>query len=225
LAKTTVPPADQLTARLAGGMDELTLPYDVRLLEKLIHFLCLLDRWNRIYNLTSVRGIEQMVGAHLLDSLAALTYVQGSRVIDVGTGGGLPGVPLALACPEKHFVLLDSNAKKTRFVQQAVIELALDNITVVHGRVEAFQGKKPFDTVMTRAFSTLSDTLVQTAHLIAPGGRLLAWKGRFPVEELKCLSQSQGHSTQHCTIISLRVPGIEAERHLVCWSPPVRSPV
>ncbi len=160
----------------------------------------------------------------LRDSLASLTYDQGEVVIAVGTGGGLPIVPLALACPEKHFVLLDSNAKKTRIVQQAVIELALENVTVVHGRVEAFQDKKSFDTVMTRAFSALSDTLVQTAHLIAPGGRLLAWKGRFPVEELKCLSQLQGQSTQHCAIISLRVPGIEAERHLVCWSPPAGSP-
>lgn len=206
-------------------MDELALPYDARLLEKLVRFLCLLDRWNRVYNLTSVRGIEQMVGAHLLDSLVALPYVQGASVIDVGTGGGLPGVPLALGCPEKHFVLLDSNAKKTRFVQQAVIELALENVAVVHGRIEAFQNKRPFDTVMTRAFSALSDTLLQTAHLIAPGGRLLAWKGRFPVEDLNGLSQSQEQSTQNCTIIPLHVPGIEAERHLVCWLPPACSPV
>jgi 16S rRNA (guanine527-N7)-methyltransferase len=211
--------------QLAEGMDELALPYDSQLLEKLIRFLCLLERWNRVYNLTSVHGIERMVGTHLLDSLAALTYVHGSNVIDVGTGGGLPGVPLALACPEKHFVLLDSNAKKTRFVQQAVIELALENVTVVHGRVESFQRKKPFDTVMTRAFSALGDTLVQTAHLIAPGGRLLAWKGRFPVEELRCLSQSQGPSAQGCTIVSLCVPGMEAERHLVCWSPSAGSAV
>jgi len=206
-------------------MEELALPYDTGLLEKLILFLCLLDRWNRVYNLTSVRGIEHMVAAHLLDSLAALPYVHGDSVIDVGTGAGLPGVPLAVVCPEKQFTLLDSNSKKTRFVRQVVIELALENVAVVHGRVEAFQGEKRFDTVMTRAFSALSDILPQTAHLIAPGGCLLAWKGQFPVEELNCLPQSQEQLAQRCKILSLRVPGIEAERHLVCWSPSSGGPV
>jgi 16S rRNA (guanine527-N7)-methyltransferase len=218
LGKRKPPQAQPLADRLAEGMDLLGLPYDGRHLQTLLRFLNLLRRWNGVFNLTSVNGIEQMVSAHLLDSLAGALHLTGESVIDVGTGGGLPGVPLALAAPERRFVLLDSNAKKTRFVQQVAIELELENVTVVHGRVEALADDESFDTVVTRAFARLADTISRTGHLVAPGGRLLAWKGRSAFSEVKAVPEHLV-SHQQCQVVHLQVPGIKAERYLVRWSP------
>ena len=146
----------------------LTLPPEIE--PRLLEFLRLLEKWNRSYNLTAVRDPEQMVARHLLDSLAVLPYVRGPRVLDIGTGAGLPGLPLALALPETHFTLLDSNAKKTRFVTQAAHALGLANVSVVQARAEKFQPAEKFATLLARAFASIPDMLATTRHLCAPGG-------------------------------------------------------
>ncbi|MGZ8224746.1 MAG: 16S rRNA (guanine(527)-N(7))-methyltransferase RsmG, partial [Methylobacter sp.] len=163
---------------------------------------------NKAYNLTAVRDREEMVRLHLLDSLAIIPYIEGKRVIDIGTGAGLPGIPLAVYLPETRFTLLDSNAKKTRFVQQAVLELKLKNVEVCHNRVEKYHPEKNFNTAITRAFAGLSDIVELTAHLLARDGVLLAMKGRRPDSELEQVSAKK-------TVIPLRVPGVESERCLI----------
>ena len=153
-----------------------------------------------------------MVTRHILDSLAVLPFVTGPRVLDVGTGPGLPGIPLAVALPDLDFVLLDSNAKKTRFVTQAVTELGLGNVTVVRGRLEDYRPEAPFDTVIARAFASLADFAAAAGPLSAPSGRLLAMKGRRPGEEMAELPA--GYVAE--AVEALAVPSLEdAERHLV----------
>ena len=181
---------------------------------QLFEFLRLLEKWNRTYNLTAVRDPEQMVARHLLDSLAVLPYVRGPRVLDIGTGAGLPGIPLALALPETHFTLLDSNAKKTRFVTQAVHALGLANVSVVQARAEKFQPAEKFATLLARAFASIPDMLVATRHLCAPGGRWLAMKGVFPQEELAAIPAEFAAQAR-----PLRIPGLEAARHVVIIEP------
>ncbi len=181
---------------------------------RLLEFLRLLEKWNRTYNLTAVRDPEQMVARHLLDSLAVLPYVRGPRVLDIGTGAGLPGIPLALALPETHFTLLDSNAKKTRFVTQVVHVLGLANVSVVQARAEKFQPAEKFSTLLARAFASIPDMLATTRHLCAPGGRWLAMKGVFPQEELAAISAEFAAQAR-----PLRIPGLEAARHVVIIEP------
>jgi len=190
----------------------LTLPPEAA--PRLLKFLRLLEKWNQTYNLTAVRDPEQMVVRHLLDSLAVLPYVRGPRILDIGTGAGLPGLPLALALPEMHFTLLDSNAKKTRFITQAAHALGLANISVVQTRVEKFQPAEKFTTLLTRAFASIPDMLAATRHLCAPGGRWLAMKGVFPQEELAAIPAEFTAQTR-----PLRVPGLEAARHVVIIEP------
>jgi 16S rRNA (guanine527-N7)-methyltransferase len=150
-----------------------------------------------------------MVRLHLLDSLTVIPYLEGQRIIDIGTGAGLPGIPLAICLPQLSFTLLDSNAKKTRFVQQAVLELKLANVQICQCRVEDYQPGQRFSTVLTRAFAELSDIILMTQHLLATNGRLLAMKGRCPEAEL-------AQVTAQKTVIPVHVPGVEAERNLVC---------
>jgi 16S rRNA (guanine527-N7)-methyltransferase len=153
-----------------------------------------------------------MVTRHLLDSLAVVPHFHARRAIDVGTGGGLPGIPLALVFPERQFVLLDSNSKKTRFLVQARAELGLANVTVVHGRVEDYRPEQPFDAVITRAFASVADILTSSRHLLAPGGEFLAMKGLVPADELASLPP--GFHLEE--VIALTVPGLEQEqRHLL----------
>ncbi len=190
----------------------LALPPDIE--PRLLEFLRLLEKWNQAYNLTAVRDPEQMVARHLLDSLAVLPYVRGSRALDIGTGAGLPGLPLALALPQTHFTLLDSNAKKTRFVTQAAHTLGLANVVVVQARAEKFQPAEKFTTLLARAFASIPDMLATTRHLCAPGGRWLAMKGVFPQEELAAVPA--GFVAQ---VESLRVPGLKAARHVVIIEP------
>lgn len=181
---------------------------------RLLQYLYLLEKWNRAYNLTAVRDPEQMVPRHLLDSLVVRPYIVGPRVLDVGTGAGLPGIPLALALPDLHFTLLDSNAKKTRFVTQAVHALGLANVTVVQTRTEKFQPAEKFDTLIARAYASIPDMLAATRHLCAPGGRWLAMKGVFPQEELAAIPAEFAAQAR-----PLRVPGLEAARHVVIIEP------
>lgn len=192
---------------LITGLESLNLAFDEKKIEQLMSFIKLLEKWNKAYNLTSIRNTEDMVSLHLLDSLAVLPFIEGKYVIDIGTGAGLPGIPLAIYLPGIDFTLLDSNAKKTRFVQQAILELKLNNVTVCHSRVENYLPETSFDTVITRAFASLSDIVKLSAHLVSQSGVILAMKGQLPDE--------QDINSAKTTLIPINVPGIPAKRCLV----------
>jgi len=202
-------PETTLDAGLAAlGLD---LPAGAR--QKLLDYVALIGKWNQVHNLTAIREPQKMVTHHLLDSLALLRVIDRTecRLIDVGSGAGLPGIPLAIARPEWAITLLDSNHKKGVFLQQAVGELGLGGIQVVVDRVEAFRPTEGFDLVVSRAFSDLPEFAELSRHLRAPGGLLLAMKGVYPYEEVLHLSPELGTVEVH----KLEVPGVDAERHLV----------
>jgi 16S rRNA (guanine527-N7)-methyltransferase len=177
----------------------------------LLQYLDLLAKWNRVYNLTAIRDKEQMVSNHLLDSLVLTGYVSGPRILDVGSGAGLPGIPLALANPAWDITLLDSNHKKTAFLQQAGAELALANITVVSERVESWHPTQRFDCIVSRAFADLAEFVTLAKHLLKPGGYFAAMKGLHPYEEIEKLPAGW----RARDVVELRVPGLNAVRHLV----------
>lgn len=177
----------------------------------LLEYCDLLIKWNKTFNLTSIDDPEQIISRHLLDSLAILPYLPKGRVIDVGTGAGLPGVPLAIARPDQAFVLLDGNGKKTRFLVQAVGQLGLENVEIVNQRVERYRPGELFDVVASRAFSSLKLFLSSCDHLLSPGGQFLAMKGRLPEDELQQIPQG----FQLVSSVELQVPGLNAERHLL----------
>ncbi|MCK5191418.1 MAG: 16S rRNA (guanine(527)-N(7))-methyltransferase RsmG [Methylococcales bacterium] len=193
---------------LQHGLQELNIAFDDSKLDSLLAFIKLIEKWNKAYNLTAVRQPEDMARLHILDSLAILPFVQQSRVADIGTGAGLPGIPLAIFLPDVEFTLIDSNSKKTRFVQQAILELKLNNVKVIHSRVENLQPETPFSTVIMRAFSSLQDIMNLTRHLIDKKGILLAMKGQQPEQELAEIKTPY-------SIIPIQVPGVEAERCLI----------
>lgn len=202
----------ELRAKLDAGLAKLGLELPEAVREGLVAYVQMLARWNKAYNLTAIRDPREMVTRHLLDSLAVVPHFHARRAIDVGTGGGLPGIPLALVFPERQFVLLDANSKKTRFLVQARAELGLANVTVVHGRVEDYRPEQPFDAVITRAFASVADILTSSRHLLAPGGEFLAMKGLVPADELASLPP--GFHLEE--VIALTVPGLEQEqRHLL----------
>jgi 16S rRNA (guanine527-N7)-methyltransferase len=203
---------NELRKKLDAGLAKLGLELPEAVREGLVAYVQMLARWNKAYNLTAIRDPLEMVTRHLLDSLAVVPHFHARRAIDVGTGGGLPGIPLALVFPERQFVLLDSNSKKTRFLVQARAELGLANVTVVHGRVEDYRPEQPFDAVITRAFASVADILTSSRHLLAPGGEFLAMKGLVPADELASLPP--GFHLEE--VIALTVPGLEQEqRHLL----------
>ncbi|MGH8550031.1 MAG: 16S rRNA (guanine(527)-N(7))-methyltransferase RsmG [Methylococcales bacterium] len=204
--------ASSLLGQLAGGLDELEIGYSPEFLSSLLEFLALLSKWNKTYNLTAIRDPETMISHHLLDSLSVSPYLRGGRVLDVGTGPGLPGIPLSMLHTDKTFVLSDSNAKKTRFVRQAVLELGLANVEVVQNRVERFQNELLFDTIVTRAFAAIPGILSSSSHLLKKAGRVLAMRGRLPDRE----TAYPGFRT---TLIPVRVPGVHAERHILMLTP------
>ena len=178
---------------------------------KMLRVLDELDEWNQKMNLTAIRDRPQQLTKHLLDSLSVVKHLHGSRVIDIGTGAGFPGLPLAIALPEMHFTLLDSTAKKLKFIDHVTALLALENVETVHSRAEAFQPKYRYDVVISRAVGAV-DTFVKWAgHLCVGGGRLLAMKGRYPTDELTKLPSGWKLATVH----RLSVPGLDEERHLV----------
>ena len=204
----------KLEKLLQQGLREMGLDLTAPVRKKLLNFLELLEKWNRAYNLTAVRDPEQMVPRHLLDSLTVLPYLQGPRVLDIGTGAGLPGIPLALARPDLDFTLLDSKAKKTRFATQALHELGLKNVAVVQERVEKFHPETKFDTLIARAFASIPDMLAASRHLCATRGRFLVMKGVFPQEELAAVTD--GYRAE---VKALRIPGLDAARHVVILAP------
>jgi len=204
-----------LDDRLQQGITQLNLSVPSTLHAQLLAYITLLDKWNHAYNLTAVRDITQMIPKHLLDSLAIAPHVRGINVLDVGTGAGLPGLILAMARPELQCVLLDSNKKKTRFVQQVVLELGLKNVTVVSARIENFKPPHLFDTVTSRAYTNLKRFYQQTIGFCAPQGQLLAMKGVFPETELDELQDVKANIQTK----SIEVPQLNAERHIVLIEP------
>lgn len=197
---------------LEDGIYELGLEERLAGDERLMEYITELMNWNRIYNLTSVRKPTEIVTRHILDSLSILPYIEGKRVLDIGTGAGLPGIPLAIACPEREFVLLDSSSKKLRFVQQTLAILKLDNVTLEHRRIEDYQPQERFDSVMCRAFSELREIYRHAARLCNSTGRILAMKGIYPVAEIESLDDRNVIDQ----VVPLTIPGLGAERHLVC---------
>lgn len=178
----------------------------------LIQYVEMLNKWNKAYNLTSVREPEQMLVRHIMDSIVVEPHLQGQRFIDVGTGPGLPGIPLAIVRPEAHFTLLDSLGKRVRFLRQVQHELQLENISPVQSRVEDFPAEPPFDGIVSRAFASLQDMVKWCRHLPArPSGRFYALKGVLPEEELAALPEGIAFDRA----IRLSVPELEGERHLI----------
>ena len=200
---------DLLRQRLSAGISELHLEFDAAAIERLLDYVDLLARWNAAYNLTAVRDPGEMVTRHLLDSLAVAPHVTGATLADLGSGAGLPGIPLAIAAPEREVLVVDSNGKKARFLREAVRKLALANARVAESRVENVEG--PFDCITARAFATLGEMLRWGGHLLASDGRWLALKGRRPDDELAAMPDGFGVED----VVTLRVPGLDAERHLV----------
>lgn len=200
-----------LASRLARGLDALGVAASPEAQAALIAYLRLLAHWNRRFNLTAVRDVEQMLPRHLLDSLSAAPYLRGTRVLDVGTGAGLPGIPLAIVCPQQQFDLLDSNGKKVRFVRQVVHDLGLENVVVHQDRIEAFQPARKFDTLIARALAALPEMITRCAHLMGPDTVLLAMKGTAPTAELSALPPG----FRVANIVRIDVPGLGAERHIV----------
>jgi len=195
---------------LIKGLAQLDLLLADAAQQQLLDYLALLQKWNKVYNLISRKESDNLVVRHLLDSLSVLPYINGSRVVDVGSGAGLPGMPLAIANPQCHFTLLDCNSKKASFRNQAVIELGLKNVTVVDTRAEKFRSEQGFDSVISRAFATIADMLAVAGHLAAPGGQFLAMKGVYPEQELAELPE--GYQLE--AVQPLDVPFLGAERHL-----------
>lgn len=199
-----------LTTQFSQALAEMGLNLDTATQARLLDYLGLLAKWNKTYNLTAIHEPERMLTHHLLDSLALLPYVTAARLLDVGSGGGLPGIPLAIARPELKVTVLDSNHKKAAFMQQAVIDLRLANVEVVCDRSEAYSPAAAYPQIVCRAFSDLSDFVRATRHALAPGGEWLAMKGVYPNEEI---AQLKGARLKRDAV--LHVPGLEAERHLI----------
>ncbi|WP_027908380.1 16S rRNA (guanine(527)-N(7))-methyltransferase RsmG [Pseudomonas sp. URMO17WK12:I4] len=198
---------------LQQGAHELGVDLTEQQQTQLLGYLALLIKWNKAYNLTAVRDPDEMVSRHLLDSLSVVPFVAeaGDNWLDVGSGGGMPGIPLAILFPERRFTLLDSNGKKTRFLTQVKLELKLTNLEVIHSRVEAFTPEQPFNGICSRAFSSLEDFSNWTRHLGDGNTRWLAMKGVHPDDELQALPADFSLTATHV----LKVPGCQGQRHLL----------
>jgi 16S rRNA (guanine527-N7)-methyltransferase len=201
-----------LATQIAEGIAAMGIELPAEACGRLEQHLNLIAKWNRVHNLTAVRETDQMVVLHLLDSLSVLPHLEGAgTILDVGTGAGLPGIPIAIARPDARVTLLDSNHKKCAFLQQAKTELGLANVTVVCDRVENWKPGSRFDAVVSRAFSELADFVSQAKHLVAPAGRLIAMKGVYPFDEIARVPATH----KVARVVELRVPRLDAKRHLV----------
>lgn len=200
-----------LKGKLQPGVTSLGLDLPQSGLEQLVRFIELLEKWNRTYNLTAIREPEQMVSLHLLDSLALAPILKFGAVLDVGSGGGFPGIPIAIARPDLKLTLLDASQKRTAFLRQAVVELNLQNATVVCERVERWHSGETFDWIVSRAFAELGEFVSSCAPLLKPGGLFAAMKGAISSDELAALPPA----FRVQSVLPLVVPGLEAERHVV----------
>ncbi|WP_152597717.1 MULTISPECIES: 16S rRNA (guanine(527)-N(7))-methyltransferase RsmG [Pseudomonas] len=201
----------QHAEELTVGARELGVDLSESQHSQLLAYLALLIKWNKAYNLTAVRNPDEMVSRHLLDSLSVVRFVEGERQLDVGSGGGMPGIPLAILFPDMKITVLDSNGKKTRFLTQVKLELALSNLEVIHSRAEAFQPMLPFNGIISRAFSSLEDFTQWTRHMGDSDTRWLAMKGLHPAEELVALPADFSLESAQ----ALAVPGCQGQRHLL----------
>ena len=203
------------TELLASGIAEMGLDVTLEAQTKLLQYLSLLNKWNKVYNLTAVRDPLEMVTLHLLDSLSVLPHVNSKNLLDVGSGGGLPGIVLAICKPELQVTTIDTVQKKAIFMRQVKGELGLTNLTVVHARVESYLPAEKFEAIISRAFSDLALFVDLTKHLLAPTGKWLAMKGQLPLEEIQALNVKVNK------INPLTVAGLHAERHLIVLEKPV----
>ena len=196
---------------ITSGIAELNLDASQTKIDQTLDYLSLLQKWNQSFNLVSSRNKLEIVERHILDSLSVNEYIGGECILDMGSGAGLPGIPLAIFNPEKKFILLDSNGKKTRFLQQVKTALHLQSIEIENSRVENYQTKHQIDMVVCRAFSSLAEIAKKAQHLLSRDCKILAMKGKFPEDEISELSEEVKVSN----IVELKVPGISSERHLV----------
>jgi 16S rRNA (guanine527-N7)-methyltransferase len=203
-----------LADALGRGLADLGLEVEADTRERLLDYLALLGKWNQTYNLTAIREPERMLTHHLLDSLAILPHVDADNLLDVGSGAGLPGIPLAIVRPGLAVTVIDASRKKSDFMRQAAIELGLANVESIHGRVEDYRPARPFARIVSRAFSELAEFVRLTRHLLAGDGRWLAMKGTLPSTEIEALSGARVAGIER-----LRVPGLDAERHLIIMEP------
>jgi 16S rRNA (guanine527-N7)-methyltransferase len=211
--------ASSLQADLTTGLQAMHLSLGPVQVGQLMAYLALLQKWNRTYNLTAIREPSRMVSHHLLDSLSIVPQIGSGPVLDVGTGAGLPGIPLAIARPDVQVTMLDSNSKKTAFVQQVVTELGLANARVVNARVESWSPAEQFESIVSRAFSNIRDFAEKAAHLLRNGGELLAMKGLQPDDEMADLPAGFGVRQ----VLKLVIPGLDGQRHLVVIKRDARS--
>ena len=198
----------QAETKLKQGLEQLRLDVSTEKQQQLLEYLALMLKWNNAYNLTAIRDLDAMIVRHLLDSLSILPFIDSSPVLDVGTGPGLPGIPLAICLPDYQFVLLDSNGKKTRFLTQCKIHLKLDNIDIIHSRVEDYQADQGFEIITCRAFAALNTILDRTQHLLTSTARVMAMKGK---DELPALAEGFEQRAQH----HLQVPWLDEDRQLI----------
>lgn len=196
---------------LKTALEENCFLVNAAIQQKLIHYLELIQAWNRVFNLTAITDPREMVYLHIMDSLSVNKYLHGKEMLDVGTGAGLPGIPLAIINPDQNWKLLDKNSKKTRFLTQAIAELDLQNAQAIHARSEEFHPKQCFDSIISRAFASLHTFAETTGHLLCPNGKLIAMKGKYPQDEI--LDIPQGFHVED--ILRLDIKGIEVERHIV----------
>ena len=201
-----------LKIQLESGIKSLNIILDKPKINQLVEYIFLLEKWNKVYNLTAIRNVNQMMTHHLLDSLSIVPWISGcSHILDVGSGAGLPGLVIAVSCPDMVVEMVDTVSKKTAFIRQAAIELGLNNVKVHTGRVESLPMTGIFDGIISRAFSSLSDFVASSSYLLTEKGHLYAMKGLIPEDEISNLDK-QWTITE---IVPLAVPGLNAQRHLV----------
>lgn len=206
---------DDHRALFENGLGRLRLTCCKRQIDQFLHYLELLIQWNKVYNLTALNTAHEILKVHILDSLSLISHLKGDRFIDVGSGAGLPGIPLAIMSPEKDFTLLDSNGKKTRFLFQVRTKLHLDNVQEINKRVEHYSPEKPFDMIITRAFSKLSTMLESCGHLASKKTIFVAMKGKVPKKEMRSIPE--GYDILSLTKLS--VPGLDRDRHIIKIKP------